>query len=403
MKEKPNFNSHMLIFALLVIVSSFLLLSMKNMKFAERADEGYYLRYASAIADKGLSEFRNLFTGYIENEKDWVYPNPLRIGFIILSSLFCKIFGNTFMAIAYLSFLSYLAFIVINYYFCCRIFDKEKATLFSILVAFSPINMAMARRALSDSTGVLFLGLAAWLFLDMLIKDKRIIKKVIFLFAFIFSVLIRETSFFLIIPFFIFMVVYKLIFKGALKWADFLYISAYPAIVLVAVYFLAAGNLGKIADVSNLVLIAVNDNQYAIIFGSGPWCRYIIDYMLLSPWTVILSIGFIAYYFTLKEFDARIFYFLILLVATFFTFNFFTKNVRYVMMLDMPMRLLSVIMLKALLQSRFPNTAFIFSAIFVFVIAMTDYITFHSLFLTGNIYDPISFELLKAQHIIPWQ
>ena len=263
--------------------------------------------------------------------------------------------------------------------------------------------MAMARRALSDSTYVLFGGLTVWLFLDMLIKDKRIIKKVIFLFALIFSILIKETAVLLVIPFFIFMAAYKFIFKGVVKWADFLYISVYPAIVVAGVYCLAAGSLGKIADVANIILTSVNYNQYAIIFGSGPWYRYIIDYILLSPWIVILSAGFIAYYFTLKEFDARIFYFLILLVVTLFTLNFFTKNVRYVMMLDMPMRLLSVIMLKALLQSRFPNTAFILSAIFVFAIAMTDYITFHSLFLAGNIYDPISFELLKAQHIIPWQ
>lgn len=404
MGKNHNSNSCIFILALLVIVSGLLLPLMQNMKFAAQADEGYYLRYAIAISDKGLSEFRNLFSGYIENEKNWVYPTPLRIGFIILSSLFCKIFGNSFMAIAYLSLFSHLAFIVISYYFCRRVFDKEKASLLAVLVAFSPLPMAMAMRALSDSACVLFWALAVWLFLDMLMKDKRIIKKVIFLFAFIFSVLIKETSVFLVIPFFIFMAVYKLIFKGALKWADFLYISLYPAVVLAVVYCLAAGSPGKIADMANLLLTTLttaNYNQYAIIFCSGPWYRYIIDYILLSPWTVILSIGFIAYYFTLKEFDACIFYFLILLLTTFFTLNFFTKNARYAMILDMPMRLFAVLMLKKILEAKFPNRAAPLITILVAVIAILDYINFFNLFVRNGIYDPISFLLFRARHLIP--
>ena len=73
--------------------------------------------------------------------------------------------------------------------------------------------------------------------------------------------------------------------------------------------------------------------------------------MLLSPWTVILSIGFIFYYLGSREHNETNFYFLSVLIFSFFIFNIFSKNVRYVIMLDIPMRLFSVLMLRNLIEN----------------------------------------------------
>ena len=69
------------------------------------------------------------FDGQPVQEENWAFPNPLRIGFIFLCSVWVKLFGSSFYTLAHLSFLSYLLFIAINYYFCRRFFDKEKAIL----------------------------------------------------------------------------------------------------------------------------------------------------------------------------------------------------------------------------------------------------------------------------------
>lgn len=401
MKKGREFTHVVIILVLLILVSALIFPSLRYMKFADQADEGYYLRYANAVSAKGLGEFRNLFTEYIENEKNWLFPNPLRISFIVISSIFCKIFGNSFLALAYLSFLSYLVFIIINFYFCRKIFDGQKAILLSFLLAFSPLNMALSRRALSDSMATFFLGLSIWLFLDILIKDKRLSKKIFFLLAFSASVLTKETCIFLMVPFFIFIIIYKTMFKGKFQRSDFLYIFIYPIFLLLATYYFASGSLSKIIEVARLVSTAVKGNQYAVLFGSGPWHRYLIDYMLLSPWVVILSVGFIFYYFTSKEFDARIVYFLVLLIALFWVFNFFTKNIRYVMVLDMPIRLLSVLMLNKITEKIFPRHTFIIVISLVILISIYDYLNFHNLFLRDGIYDPVTFLLLKSNHLIP--
>lgn len=149
---------------LVIIVSILIFPTIKYVNFAKNADEGFYLRYANAISNKGIAEFRNLFTEYINNKENWVFPNPLRIGSIIIASLWCRVFSNSFVALAYLSFFSFILFIIINYIFCNRVFGREKATFLAFLIAFSPINMAMSRRALCDSLTTLFLGLCIWLF-----------------------------------------------------------------------------------------------------------------------------------------------------------------------------------------------------------------------------------------------
>ncbi|MFA5345664.1 MAG: hypothetical protein WC315_05260, partial [Candidatus Omnitrophota bacterium] len=72
---------------MLVVAVTLLSFTLKNIRFASSADEGYYFRYASFIAQKGLSGFGALFKNYLENQQFWLYPNPLRVGFIILSAI----------------------------------------------------------------------------------------------------------------------------------------------------------------------------------------------------------------------------------------------------------------------------------------------------------------------------
>jgi 4-amino-4-deoxy-L-arabinose transferase-like glycosyltransferase len=366
------------------------------------ADEGYYLKYASAIANKGLSEFRNLFTDYVGHEENWVFPNPLRVGLIFISAIWCRIFGNSFVALAYLSFLSYLLLIIINYLFCSKIFGRDKATLLAFLVAFSPLNMAMSRRALSDSLTTLFLLMSIWLFLDMIDRDNSVVKKIIFVLIFSFTILIKETSALLVIPFFVFMIIYQSKFKGKIRLSDFLYLLVYPAIIVSVIYLISAGSIFKIIEVGRVVSTAVKTNSYAILYGSGSGLRYIIDYLLLSPWVLILTVGYL-FYMILHFDDSEIseVYFSIVLLVSLFMFSFLTKNIRYIMVLDLPLRLFSILMLKKLFEKRFSKHAVILLVFSVLAICVFDYFNFEYLFLKRDIYDPVTFLLLEAKHIIP--
>jgi 4-amino-4-deoxy-L-arabinose transferase-like glycosyltransferase len=324
------------------------------------------------------------------------------MGFILLSSTWIKIFGNNLLNLAFLSLFSYCLGLCICFYFTRKYFDEKIALLFSVLFAFSPLNMAMARRALMDSTLNLFLILSIWLFFSLL-KERSSVKYVLFILVYSFTLLIKESALLLSLFFILYLICLKFIFKKAVYLKDLLSATLLPFVITGVVYISLSGSIFNIVGMFKIILGPPGNNQYAMLFGSGPWFRYIIDYILLSPWVVILSIGFVFYRAALKDIDEDILYFLLAFISLFFSVNIFTKNIRYAMVLDMPMRLFSVLLLKNIAEAIFPKYkyAFILTVILVSAIAVFDYISFQSLFLKDGIYDPASFMLLKSRHIIP--
>ncbi|MDP2942209.1 MAG: glycosyltransferase family 39 protein, partial [Candidatus Omnitrophota bacterium] len=290
---------------------------------------------------------------------------------------------------------SFCVFLIISFYFASKYFDDKIALLLAILLAFSPLNMAMARRALLDSTFNLFCILSIWLFFDLL-KKRTALKYVLFILIYSFTILVKETGVLLSVFFLLYLIFYK-------DKKYLLPVTLFPFLIAGVVYLILAGGPSNMIKAIKIILTSPSHNEYAILFGSGPWFRYLIDYMLLSPWVVILSSGFIFWHLASKEHDERVSYFLLAFVVLFFSLNFFTKNVRYVMALDMPMRLFSVLMLKKLFETRFPKQALLLVSVSVIAIAVFDYLNFHSLFVRGEIYDPVSYWLLKIEHIIPWR
>jgi 4-amino-4-deoxy-L-arabinose transferase-like glycosyltransferase len=429
---KPYSRKYSLLFILIVFISCLLILiSLKNIHFAGQADEGYYLKYASYIAKEGIMGFSDLFKDYLRNQENWVYPNPLRIGYIILSSIWVSLFGCSFLSLSFLSLFCFLSFLLTSFYFGRKYFGEKIALLFIVLLAFSPINMSMARRVLTESVLMLFSTLSIWLFLDML-KESSNLKKILFVFAFSFAILVKEVIILLVLVFMIFLVGRKLLLGKRIYFKDFLTILFIPFVIVILTYIFV-GVFPFLAETVKIILNSPKTNLYAIQYGQGPWFRYLIDYILLSPWVVLLSIGFIFNYFNRtpisqnnrrvqhsmsgaiekeasgvkpcnfisKEQDEIVLYLILVFILSFFIFNIFTKNIRYVMVLDMPMRLFSVLMLKNIFDKKFPKRTTILTATFIIVISVFDYIIFYNLFVKMGIYDPVTFILLKARQLIP--
>ena len=395
-------SSYRLVLFLIVTVAVTLVsLTFKNIHFATSADEGYYFSYASFISQKGISGFSALFKGYLENQQHWLYPNPLRIGFIILSAIWLKITGASFMNMAYLSLFFFVLFLLTSYYFSRRYIGEKLALLFVTLLAFSPIQLAMGRRALMDSAVNLFSSLSIWLFWDFL-KKKGGLKLILFIAAFSFSILVKETTVLLAIPFLILLLMDKFVYKNRYSVKKFLSALLLPPLIALGVYALL-GCLPYIYDTAKIILNSPQVNAYAVSFGSGPWYRYLIDYMILSPWVVILAIGFIFYFLLNKGNNELAAYFIVIFLANLIIFNFFTKNLRYLIILDVPLRLFSLFMLNAVANKFFPRQAIKVVFIFVILLVLSDYLNFYHLFVRESIYDPVSFYLLKAKHIIPFK
>jgi len=262
--------------------------------------------------------------------------------------------------------------------------------------------MAMARRALVDSTANFFLILSAWLFFDM-ISDRKTFKYLMFVIVYTLAILTKETSILLIPIFALYLIIRKYMLKKELYLPDLLSACFYPLITAGVIYILAAGDPLSILQVIKIILTSPSTNKYAILYCSGPWFRYIVDFMLLSPWVSILALGYFFYFVSSKEYHEGILYFLLLFVMYFLLLNIFAKNVRYAILLDTPLRIFAVLMILKITETRFEKFKYNYLITYILVIGIAtyDYLSFYKLFIIYDIYDPISILLLRAREFIP--
>jgi 4-amino-4-deoxy-L-arabinose transferase-like glycosyltransferase len=391
--------SFLLFLFILAAALAVLIFTFQSIIFAIRADEGYYYTYSYFLNDKGITSFPYLFQEYINNQQNWVYPNPLRAAFIILSYWWMKIFGFSFYNLAGFSLFCYVIFLFISFCYIKKYFSPKIAILSIILLAFSPLNMAMARRALMDSTSNLFAICAIWLFWDYL-SSKKNLKALLFVLAYALTILTKESSTMLAVFFLLYLFLRRFIFGHALTLKDVLVAVVFPCIAAGLILILSAGGISPIVKTAKIILMSPYTNPYAIYFCSGPWYRYLIDFMLLSPWVCILAIAFSLHYLIKDRLDEKILYWIVFSFSLIFIFNFFTKNVRYLITLDFPLRLFSVLMLNELTTRLFKKRSSYLLLIAVILIAFFDLLNFNNLFIRHAIYDPVSQWLLRVQHII---
>ncbi|MFA4989492.1 MAG: glycosyltransferase family 39 protein [Candidatus Omnitrophota bacterium] len=386
--------------AIIVLAVTLILSTFGQVHFFSEYDEGCYLKYATCLGEKGLSGLTGIFQEFIADQPNWFHPHPLRIGFIILSAAWLKILGYSLLNLAYLSLFCFVLFLFFSYYFSRKYLGEQFALLLVILLAFSPLQLAMARRALMESAINLFSILAVWLFWDFL-KNRNRLKGLLFIAVYTCIILIKETSLFLIFVFLSYFLADRFIYRNKIPLKEIAFLLSLP-LALGGLVYLVSGALPYMPDIIRIVLIPLPADSYAALFCSGPWYRYLIDFMLLSPWVVILTIGFIFNFFFHRQEDALSRYFIFVFVLTFIIFTIFLKNVRYMIILDTPMRLFSLLMLNKIAERAYPQGAMKLTFALVILLAFFDCLNFYHLFVGEGIYDPTSFFLLRAKQIIPF-
>ncbi|MFH0731390.1 MAG: glycosyltransferase family 39 protein [Candidatus Omnitrophota bacterium] len=350
--------TYLLLFCLIFVIAlGAVLYSLQYITYNIRGNEGCYLKYAAFIKDNGIAKFPTLYEFLLENEKGRAYPSLLRLGFVLLCSFWIRVFGQTFSALSSLSVFSYCLLLVICYYFSKKHFSDKIALWFTMLVAFSPLNMYMARRALPDSTATMLFSLAIWAFYD-LVKKKTPVKYLIFGLALSNAILIKEPAVILSLAF-----------------------SLY---LLYMIFYMKKGFYIKGWMYTSLLLLLIVGVLYLISTGG---------FVLFSPWVFTLAVGFMLYSILRKRLDEKVMYFLFIFifVLAFLCSGIFTSNIRHIVVLDMLLRIFFVLMLKELFETYTPKYSNTLISVVVITISVFGYLAFMELFFAKGIYDPMSF------------
>jgi hypothetical protein len=386
---------------------------VRDVPYRVGADEGVYLRYAKAVSHDGLRSLPGLMRSYLQDANPGMWPPPTRVGFLIPAAVGMRLMEDgTPQPLTYVSALMFLASVVLIFWFVRRNASPTLALLTATLLAFSPLLMGLARRALTDST-ITFLTFALLAsFYEMAARSSRLASAAFGL-TLTWLLLTKETAF-LALPVLVvlgLLIAYRrrsvdraVLLAGSLATAAGLLLAA-------LVFVLAAGGIGPLVKLAGYLLQSPETNAYVIQYFRGPWYRFLVDMVILSPLTVLLAIGF-SFHYVLNRYrdgahdftDFVALYGLLTLLVNMglaMKTGGYATGVRQLLPLEFPLCFLAACGLLAIGRAVGPALApWVVGALCV-VVASQDAVTFHRAFVARQLYDPNTPEILRTLNFLP--
>jgi 4-amino-4-deoxy-L-arabinose transferase-like glycosyltransferase len=330
--------------ALIVIVGSALrLLPFFAVPDSPTLDEYLYMTNVTMLHKVGGPlEYHALIEYYVEaQEKEhMVMLPPTRCVYIMLGWAATTLFQvkpetglrGVAMTFSILNFLLAGAF-------AYRLAGPKRALVVLALMAAAPLELMLGRRELVDGVFAFWALLALWLLWENMQKPGRLGWLAAYSAALTVMVLTKENAFFAAVGIggvIAVAAIFPSLKMGRVTWSTVIATVAGGALGI-AVLICLAGSPQMLYRTFHLLVTKAEGMEFAQATGRGPWYRYLIDLMLLSPLVVILAIGGI---FGLKREDSHAWFLLLFVLFSGFVMVHVENgmNVRYTAMWGMPMR-----------------------------------------------------------------
>ena len=366
-------------------------------------DEGLYREYVNVLSKVGLGGYPDIIERYVVLQSKLpasVLP-PVRFLYIFAAYLWYSLFGTEALtALHNVAALFSILTLVVATVFAWRLKGPTWALGVAALMAFAPTQIHMSQHALVDGFFAFWALLCLWLLWENLQVPKRVALLVAYVLALASLVLTKENAFFVLVAIITLLLCNHWLQIGRLTRQLLLATLLGPLLGVVILVFLAGGLTNLIATYQ----LSVSKNYqltYAILTGDGPWYRYLVDLLLVSPIILILAIGAA---FRLDKIQKPELFLGIFVAASYLMMcNIkYGMNLRYANMWDMPLRFLA-----------FSQITFIFSslrryrvaiaAIAVALLCIVELRQYIILFVRYPLYELVSEGLLRALKILKSQ
>jgi 4-amino-4-deoxy-L-arabinose transferase-like glycosyltransferase len=364
-------------------------------------DEGVYARYVKTALQEGISSYPEIVSAYAQwqtERPDAVVP-PTRVTFLVPAVVLAEVFGLKPLAALHgvalaSSILLLLATAAIGY----RLGGTKRMLVLTALMAVAPLQIHLAQRSLVDGCFAFWAVLCAWFLWENLQKPAQsgwLLAYGASLFA---LVLTKENAAFVFLALVVVSIVFAVLKFGRLNWPLVFVTVIGPGL---AVLFLAMlfGGVGEWISFYRAFVHKSATLSYVVKLQDGAWYRYLVDFTLLSPCVVALAFG--ALFQIGKESKPDIFW-SVFLGASFIAMSSvpYGMSLRFAAYWDLPLRWLAASQL-LLLAGRFPRIkpgAILLGL--VLILAAVDLLQYWRYFVHGGIYDPVSFQLIRASKLV---
>lgn len=364
-------------------------------------DEGLYRGYVTDLSRVGVTSYPAIVEHYIslqERLSGSILP-PVRFLFIFAAYLWHLAFGaEPLSALRHVaSFFSILT-LILSGIFAWRLKGPACALAVMALMSCAPTQIHMSQHALVDGFFTFWVLLCLWLLWENLQTPRRPFCLIAYTLSLTLLVLTKENSFFVFIAVVAIIAANRWIRFGTITRELLVSTAVGPLLGVVVLIFLAGG----VDVLLHTYQLSVSKNYnvtYAVLTGDGPWYRYLVDLLLVSPLILLLALGTI---FRLDLSKKPEIYLTVFIAASYLIMcNIkYGMNLRYANMWDMPLRVLAFSQIATLTAlSRYRTWL---TVIAVAALAAIELRQYYILFVHFPLYELPTHLLMRALNILKY-
>jgi 4-amino-4-deoxy-L-arabinose transferase-like glycosyltransferase len=363
-------------------------------------DEGMYRGYVVTLIDGGLGSYPEIVEHYIQLQgrvARSLLP-PVRFLYIFTAYVWHSCFGTEALASLgqVASFFSILT-LILSGIIAWRLAGRATSLGLTALMSVAPTQIHMSQHALIDGFFTFGALLCVWLLWENLRAPGNWRWLFAYAVALALLILTKENSFFVWCALVALIIANRWLQFGSVT-RELLIATVLGPFLGVVILIVLAGGLLNLFTTYQLLITKAPQFSYAIMTGDGPWHRYLVDLMLVSPLIVLLALGTV---FRLDRTKKPELYLSIFVAASYLIMcNVkYGMNLRYANMWDMPLRFLAFSQIIALagFAQRYRTIA---TALIVVVIMGIEFRQYIILTVQYPLYELITHDLLRALHIL---
>jgi len=362
-------------------------------------DEGLYRGYVNTLITSGLTSYPDVAESYVELQTRLpaaILP-PTRFLYIFSAYLWHQVTGEeALVALHRVSCLFSILLLFAAGAFAWRLGGPRIALAVLALMACAPTQIHMSQHALIDGFFAFWAILSLWFLWENLRQPNDPRWLILYATSLALMVVTKENA--------VFAYAGLLALIGANRWLRFgtvtrplLLVTIAGPLLGVVVLIALCGSATTFFNTYRLLVAKASVLPYAIATGDGPWYRYLLELLLVSPLVFLLAWGAI---FRLKPGNKEPLFLIVFVSATYLVMcNVrYGMNLRYTNMWDMPLRYLAVVCLCDVTQSlRRQATAIVLAVI---LLAAFDLRQYHIFFVKYGLYELVTGGLLRAVQIL---
>jgi 4-amino-4-deoxy-L-arabinose transferase-like glycosyltransferase len=362
-------------------------------------DENLYREYVEALSRIGFSSYPDLAEKYVEIQKSLpsaILP-PTRFLYIGSGYLWHQLTGaDPLHSLKSVSSLFGILALALAILLAISMGGWRIATAVAALMACAPTQIHMSQHALIDGVFAFVAILCLWLLWQNLQKPDDWRWLVPYTLALALLVLTKENALFAYLGLLASLATTR-IFRFAKITRLLLAATFIGPLLGVAILVNLCGSLATTIRIYELLASKAAILPYAIKTGDGPWYRYLVDLLLVSPLTLIAALGAI---FTLSRSDFPCTFLAAFIGASYLIMCSvpFGMNLRYANMWDFPLRFLAVTYLANFFASW--RKATLCYVLAITLLCCVDLRQYQLLFVRFDLYELVPEGLLRALQIL---